>query len=49
MPTARPVLRVVRGAPSDPELAALLTVVLTRIAPTTEQARATPGWADRAA
>ncbi|MBA3418996.1 MAG: acyl-CoA carboxylase subunit epsilon [Geodermatophilaceae bacterium] len=42
----RPVLRVVRGEPTDDELAALLVVVLTRTEPEAQR-RAAPGWADR--
>lgn len=45
-PVARPVLRVVKGEPSDHELAALLAVVLTRATPVPTHHN--PGWSDRA-
>jgi hypothetical protein len=51
-PSARPLLRVVRGAPDDVELAALAAVVATALsAPAApEPAPATRSlWADRAA
>jgi len=45
--SGKPVLRVVKGNPSDEEVAALLAVVLTRTEPVVERRRSAPGWADR--
>ncbi|MGH3731433.1 MAG: acyl-CoA carboxylase subunit epsilon [Micromonosporaceae bacterium] len=47
---ARPLLRVVRGAPTDEELAALTVVVTARTAAAPEPARAPRSeWRNRAA
>jgi hypothetical protein len=48
--TPRPVLRIVRGEPSDAELAALLAVVAARsAAPAEPEAEVPSAWRDRAA
>jgi len=48
--TPRPVLRIVRGEPSDAELAALLAVVAARSgAPAAPEPEAPSAWRDRAA
>ena len=48
-PSARPLLRIVGGHATAEELAALVAVLATRPAATTEEPARHPGWSARAA